>query len=394
MLSKHLHPSHLGRILLILLISGCQETTDQSKKAAPPFVLKSLELSQKKANGELDWDLKSPMAYYHLSNKTVSARDPEGILYKSNKPSFEISANIATVINDGEIVILEGNVKLQQVTGEKVLITGDRLQWTPKDSIMSIDHNPQAFNKNTRIKSNKAEFHQSTHELIFTGPTQLDRWKKQRHENQNPTIVITGGNSTWNLDNGSFKAAGPIDGKRYVEAIENPHELTATRLEGNSKKGYLDLISPVVLMIPDKQAILEAKTTRWHFNNDMIISNRPFSAKQESSTYRGDAFRVDLDKQIVEITKNCKLSQPDEKLTANKCSLNWDTDEVLATGDVLLKRKANNQTTRSDQLDGRIGSEGTVVFSSPGSTVKSQLTIRENEDKNTSKARQSSPIEF
>jgi hypothetical protein len=66
----------------------------------------------------------------------------------------------------------------------------------------------------------------------------------------------------------------------------------------------------------------------------------------------------------------------------------------LATGDVLLKRKANNQTTRSDQLDGRIGSEGTVVFSSPGSTVKSQLTIRDNKDTNTSKARQSSPIEF
>ena len=107
---------HLGSLLLILTMVGCQESPSPQKKSSVPFVFKSLELRHKQADGSRDWDLNSPLARYELGSRVVRARNPEGVLYKENKPSFEVSAQAATVLKDGETVLLEGNVKVQQLS--------------------------------------------------------------------------------------------------------------------------------------------------------------------------------------------------------------------------------------------------------------------------------------
>ncbi|MFL0748559.1 MAG: LPS export ABC transporter periplasmic protein LptC [Prochlorococcus sp.] len=395
MLSSQLRLSFLSGLLLIMIASGCQEKPEDKRvDTPPPFVFKSLELRQKRANGEQDWDLKSPLASYELGRRVVRAEYPKGILYNKNQPSFEISARNATVINDGEIVILEGDVRIQQLAGEKVLITGDRLRWTPKDSRMLIDQDPQALNDTSRIKAQTAEFHQSSQELFFKGPTQLHRWKEERNSNKEPNTEIKGMNGIWNLENGNFKASGPISGRRRVDKSQQAQKLTAARLQGNSKKAYLDLINPVLLMLPNKNTFLQAKDTRWYYNRDKIISNQPFLAKQENSTYRGKGFEVDLSKKTVEVTNDCEINQPGDKLIAQKCFLNWYTEKVRAKGSVVLNREANNLITHSDELNGRIGNDGTVIFSSPGSSVKSQLTINREQRKSSSASKSSHPIEF
>ena len=385
---------HLGILLLILAMVGCQESKSPQKNSSAPFVFKSLELRHKQANGSRDWDLNSPLARYELGRRVIRARYPEGVLYKENKPSFEISAQAATVLNDGETVLLEGNVKVQQLTGEKVLITGDRLRWSPNDSKMVIEQRPQALDDISRISAKIVLFHQLTQELIFKGPTKFERWKKQRNHNHEPSIVIRGRNGLWNLDSGKLNTMGPILGHRIVSKSDIPQQLTATRLQGNTKKGYLDLIKPVTLMIPEQNASLFAQTTRWKFKSEKIESNQPFIATQEKSTYRGNSFKVDLARTKVEIPQNCELNQPGEQLKANKCIWNWRTDEVEAIGDVILKRDANNQITRSDKLEGRIGDEGTVSFSSSGSKVRSQLRIDESEEKSVLSSKSSPPIQF
>ncbi|KGG24711.1 MULTISPECIES: LPS export ABC transporter periplasmic protein LptC [unclassified Prochlorococcus] len=373
---------------------GCQESPSIQKKSSVPFVFKSLELRHKQADGSRDWDLNSPLARYELGSRVVRARNPEGVLYKENKPSFEISAQAATVLNDGETVLLEGNVMVQQLTGEKVLIIGDRLRWSPNESKMVIEQRPQALDNISRISAKKVLFQQLTQELVFKGPTKFERWEKQRNNNQDPSIVIRGRNGLWNLDSGKLNAMGPILGHRIVSKNDIPQQLTATRLQGNTKKGYLDLIKPVTLMIPEQKASLLAQTTRWKFNSEKLESNQPFIATQEKSTYRGNSFKVDLAHTRVEIPQNCELSQPGEQLNAEKCIWNWRTEEVQAIGDVILKRDANNHITKSDKLEGRIGEEGTVSFSSSGSKVRSQLTIEGSEEKLKPSSKSSPPIQF
>ena len=126
-----LHRLRHGVLGAALLLAGCDANPQAGEAEAPPFVFRSLELRQKRPDGQRDWDLISPEARYEFNRRLVRASRPEGILYRNDQPSFRISAERATVVNDGELVLLEGQVQLQQLQGQKVLIKGDRLRWTP-----------------------------------------------------------------------------------------------------------------------------------------------------------------------------------------------------------------------------------------------------------------------
>ena len=109
-------------VILSSLVLGCSSSTgNKSETAAPvPFVFRKLELEQKKPNGEVDWILSSPEARYEFSRRLVRAKLPSGVLYSNKNPSFNIRADFATIINDGQQIILEGDVQLQQLNGQKL----------------------------------------------------------------------------------------------------------------------------------------------------------------------------------------------------------------------------------------------------------------------------------
>ena len=66
----------------------------------------------------------------------VRANRPVGVLYNKNKPSFKVRADFAVVINDGEQIMLEGDVQVQQINGQEILIKGERLRWQPQLSAL------------------------------------------------------------------------------------------------------------------------------------------------------------------------------------------------------------------------------------------------------------------
>ncbi|MBL6881195.1 MAG: LPS export ABC transporter periplasmic protein LptC, partial [Synechococcus sp. BS30m-G31] len=129
------------------LISSCesQPAVQEKKQGSTPFVFRSLDLKQRRPDGVRDWELTSPEARYNTAARTVRARSPKGILYFEDKPSFMISAEHATVVNDGELVVLEGTVRLKRLGKSPLLIQGDRLIWRPALSTMVINQRPSAL---------------------------------------------------------------------------------------------------------------------------------------------------------------------------------------------------------------------------------------------------------
>ena len=195
-------------VILSVLVLGCASSTEnRSKTAAPlPFVFRKLELEQKKSSGDIDWKLSSPEARYELTRRLVRAKRPVGVLYSKNKPSFEIKADFAVVINDGEQIMLEGDVQLQQINGQKILIKGERLRWEPELSRLIMEQQPRAFDDRSRITATLAILQQDTNSLTLSGPVQLDRWQDKLALTIKPDTAVRTGQATWNLENGSLKA--------------------------------------------------------------------------------------------------------------------------------------------------------------------------------------------
>ena len=384
-------------MIAALFLGGCASVVESTSTEAPPFVFRSLELRQKRPNGEKDWDLTSPEARYEFSRRLVRASRPEGLLYRNNQPAYRIRADRATVINDGQLVLLEGDVQLQQLQGQKVLIKGDRLRWTPPQALLVMEQRPEAIDRLTRIQSERAQLQQRTEDLTLLGNVQLERWNlaPTRQQSSKADSVVRARQTQWNLGSGSLEAQGPVLGQRRGTGHQTLQQLHAKRLSGDTVKGFLDLIGPVKVLAPDRDGRLDATTTRWLFADDALLNDQPFEASMKDSRLSGRGFRIAMGQTTVNVLSGCELKQPGDQLKASRCSWNWTTNQIEAQGNVRLQRKANQQITRSDRLVGSVGRNGTVVFSSPGGSVQSELKINDSLKRPSMQEKdRSSPVSF
>lgn len=366
-------------VIFSALVLGCASSTEnRSKTAAPlPFVFRKLELEQKKSSGDIDWKLSSPEARYELTRRLVRAKRPVGVLYSKNKPSFAIKADFAVVINDGEQIMLEGDVQLQQINGQKILIKGERLRWEPELSRLIMEQQPRAFDDRSRITATLAILQQDTNSLTLSGPVQLDRWQDKLALTVKPDTAVRTGQATWNLENGSLKANGPVLGQRRDQEGVVLEQLEGRELTGNTQKGLITVKSPVIVTMPKNKGLLRAKDTSWNFRKQTLSSNDPFEGLINQTQINGESFLAELNQSTVVIPKGCRIQQPGERLQARQCRWNWETDEVLATGRVRVERESNNQITEAETLSGSVGDEGSLTFTAPGNKVRSQVTIEE-----------------
>ena len=352
------------RWFAIIISSGCllascasKPATQNQNQSSTPFIFKSLDLKQRRPDGVRDWELTSPEARYNTAARTVRAKIPKGILYFEDKPSFMISAEHATVLNDGELVVLEGTIRLKRLGAEPLLIQGDRLIWRPALSTMVINQRPVALNRNSRIISNSLIFQQQSGQLLFSGPTKLSRWEKNYSSTLNPQTVITAGNSRWNLNTGIIAAVGPI-----LAYQDNGRELTAASIQGNTKNNFLDLKAPVQFKLEQDDAIVNAGETRWNFERDELSSKAPVSASLPKGDVSGVGFIIDIRNNLLTISNSCEVAQLDKNLRAKSCTWDWGKDLLTAAGNVNLKESKTGQVQRAEQIDGALNQDGSIRF--------------------------------
>ena len=365
------------RWIAIIISSGCllascasKPATQNQNQSSTPFIFKSLDLKQRRPDGVRDWELTSPEARYNTAARTVRAKIPKGILYFEDKPSFMISAEHATVLNDGELVVLEGTIRLKRLGAEPLLIQGDRLIWRPALSTMVINQRPVALNRNSRIISNSLIFQQQSGQLLFSGPTKLSRWEKNYSSTLNPQTVITAGNSRWNLNTGIIAAVGPI-----LAYQDNGRELTAASIQGNTKNNFLDLKAPVQLKLEQDDAIVNAGETRWNFERDELSSKAPVSASLPKGDVSGVGFIIDIRNNLLTISNSCEVAQLDKNLRAKSCTWDWGKDLLTAAGNVNLKESKTGQVQRAEQIDGALNQDGSIRFSPARDRVKTQIKL-------------------
>jgi hypothetical protein len=109
---------------------------------------------------------------------------------------------------------------------------------------------------------------------------------------------------------------------------------------------------------------------------------------------RGNALRINLANDTVLVPDACVLNQPGEQLSADRCLWNWSSGGFDAEGSVLLRRQAYQQITRASRLQGRIGKDGTAVFTHPGARVQSRFTLPPQGSRPGAKAAATPPVTF
>ena len=371
---------------LSLLLGACMgRRPPPAEEGSLPFVFRSLNLRQQDPQGNPSWELTSPEARYDLRRRLAQAIKPRGVIYAKGKARYRLAAESGTVINDGEAILLEGSVRVEQLGKQPTLIRASRVRWIPSRELMEIDRHPEAFDPQNRIVSQRARFLLNRNLLELRGTPQLQRWSRRfdpfKEEKRGPPeLVVTVSRADWEPGSGSLVASGPLRAVRRVDGArpgQPPQTLTASALQGNTiQQDYL-LRAPVQVIDPSEKMQLDAQDVRIAVNEAKISSDQPFVARRGSSTARGDALRVRSRETTVEIPSGCFLEQPGERLRARRCIWNWTTQAIEAEGNLELDRQSNPRSVRGHRIHGILGPEGSVDVNNPGGRVVSRVRVEE-----------------
>ena len=383
---------------------------------AEPFVFRSLDLRQQDQNGQEAWELTSPEARYDIARRLAQARHPKGVIYAAGEPRYRISARSGTVIGDGEVIQLEGDVSITLIGANPVEIKGDQVRWLPRQDLMLIDRRPEAIDRKSRLTAQTARFQIKADRIELRGRPTLEQWEGpggRRAGSPSPLTLIAEA-VDWRPNQGDLSAPRTIRGERRQAgrptAATNPASdrantlkrlprpappqvLTARGLRGNLREGFVDLLAPVRLVDPASNGWMQAEQTRWWTDQERLSSDKPFRGAFNRLEVRGRALEIKLNQETVAIPSGCELRQPGEELRAQRCLWHWPDGRFAAAGDVVLRRAAYQQLTRSSRLQGRIGGDGTAIFTAPGSRVNSRFTLPRQAQPGP-KPRRAAPVVF
>ncbi|MEY3963736.1 MAG: export transporter periplasmic protein LptC, partial [Cyanobacteriota bacterium] len=354
----------LAGVAVALLMSGCVSSKPKVPPPAEPFVFKSLDLEQQDPRGRPAWHLKSPEARYDITRQVAQARQPLGTVFKRGKANITIRALSATVIGDGQAIQLEGDVVITLLGKNPVRITGEQARWIPSKSLMLIDRKPAALDRQSRITAQLATYYLDRDLIELRGSPVLEQWDPKakgaaKAKTKPAPLRVQTAQVDWKPEQGDLKAPQQVRGLRRDK--DGQLNLTASALNGNLRAGFVDLIAPVQVRDPKRKGWLNAQQTRWLINDQQLSSDQPFQGAFNKLQGEGQQFKVNLATSTVFIPVGCNLRQPGEELTAQRCQWNWPTGRFQAQGDVVLRRQAYKQITRSSELRGSIGKDGTAV---------------------------------
>jgi LPS export ABC transporter protein LptC len=378
----------LGLSALATGLVGCT-TAPKAPPPEEPFVFRALDLRQRDALGAPAWDLRSPEARYDIARQLAQARQPRGTIYKQGRPHITIRARSGTVIGDGQAIQLEGDVDITLLGANPVRITGDQVRWIPSQDLLVIDRAPAAIDRRTRIQAGLARYRIKADQLELRGTPVLEHWQQGAAASA-PLRVQTAW-LDWRPEQGDLVASEPVRGVRREGASQL--ELRAQGLQGNIRRGFVDLQAPVQVRDPKRQGWLNASTTRWLINDQLLSSDQPVQGGFKALRGQGQRWRVNLANSTVALDDGCLIEQPGEHLSARQCLWNWPTGRFQANGEVELRRASYRQRTRAGLLLGRIGADGVAVFTAPGSRVNSRFTIPPQQ-RGAASARRSAPVQF
>jgi hypothetical protein len=357
-------------LLLLPLLAGCQGQTAREEPAVP-FVFRSLNLKQQDPQGRPAWQLTSPEAHYDLSRKVAQARDLRGTIFSAGKPLYRLSATTGTVLNDGALIQLEGLATLERLGPQPVVVKARRVRWFPRQQRMELDQRPTASDRDLTVTADRALFLIDQDKLELRGRPEFSR----RTPGRPPEIVLRVSSADWFPTTGLLSAPGPVRAVRRQEGGKAPQLLESPFLRGNTLQQRLVLQAPVRFTDRASKAWLSGGDTAIELTRQAVVSAQPFRGQIDQLQLSGQGFELLSGQTQAVIQPGCELRQPGEILTARRCSWNWVTQAVEASGGVILRRQQNNQITRARRLDGRLGKDGLAEFSSPGSRVNTQVRV-------------------
>jgi LPS export ABC transporter protein LptC len=323
--------------IAILGIGGCRPTTKPQPSPAPSTIEAKLELDNLSFNqvdkqGKPWWKVRAQHGVYAPDRKRAKVTNLEGDLYQDGQIILHITAKTGEVEQEGEKVLLRGDVVTKETRNNLVLI-GQEVEWQPKADLLTIRDRVQANHPKFQANANEGKY--------LTRKQQMDLSGKITTFSNDPRLAMQTEHITWLVKDQKVIGDRSTQIQRYREnqitdrVIANGFSTALDRkiinLHGNVQ---LNSIKPLIQV--------NGESFAWNLDRELVTADRPLTIvhQQEAVTLNGNSGELDLKGSIATLAGNARgvATRNQAKLHADRLVWQMTSQQLVGTGNVVYQQ--------------------------------------------------------
>jgi LPS export ABC transporter protein LptC len=352
-------------LALILGSGGCRnrshtveriaEDSAAAQEIESSLTFNNVTLEQADDHGQPLWKVHANQVTYSQDEQVAQVNKPKGELFQDGKPAFRVQAQEGEVRQDGEKIILQGQVIATDIRSG-ALLRGDEMEWTPEDSTLIIRKNVVGTHPQLRLAAREARLVNRQRRLELVGQVVATT--------KDPDMQLQGERLAWLIDQKRVVSDRPI----RVDRLDNGQVIA--RASGQQAEVHLEtkvatLKQNAELDLQDPPVRITGNSLIWNTANETVVADQPVSMthRQQRVTLTANQGRMNVKQNVAYLTGNVRAIGQRNQSRLNSDRLTWTipTQEIVAEGNVDYRQNNPLLTMRGPRAVGKLENQTVVV---------------------------------
>jgi LPS export ABC transporter protein LptC len=359
-------------------MGGCynrNKTTNQPtptpSKIEASLALKDLSLSQVDKSGNPAWKVTADSGVYTPDRKKAQVTNLQGELYQDGKIAMRLAARSGEVEQDGERVILRGDVVASE-TRNSLVLSGQEVVWQPKQNLLTIRDRVIANHPRLQVNAREGTYNTRSERAVLIGKIQAVA--------KEPTLQMQTERLTWLVKSDLVSTESPLQvqqiGRLGAKERQIVANVTADRGTANLDRRELNLTGNVKVNQIDPPTMATGSAVTWYWPRQIITTDRPLQIvhQQEGITLNADRGNVNLGTKIATLSGRTSgiATRNQASLKADQLVWEMDTQKLVATGNVNYRQTKPDIKFSGSRGIGKLQDQS-IVVSGGAAGVKTEI---------------------
>ncbi len=358
--------------ILTLSLGGCLGTSKPQPTPKPPPIEAKLELDnlsfqQVDKQGKPLWKVRAKKGIYSPDKKRAKITGIDGDFYQDGQIVLQVTANTGEVEQEGEKIVLRGNV-IAKETRNNLVIIGQKVEWQPKTDLLIIDDSVRANHPQLQVQADRGQYHSREQRLDLTG--------KIAAISTEPRLGMQTEHLIWLLKEQTVSSDRSTEIQRYEGKV------ISARVRANSSKTSLDrkivdLKGNVQLNSVKPLIQVAGESFSWNLNRELVTADRPLTIVDpgQGVTLQSNTGQLNLKANTATLTGNARgiATRNQAKLYADSLTWQMVSQQLIGTGNIIYQQSQPSIKFTGNRSVGKLQDQSIVVTSDRQRQVQTEI---------------------
>lgn len=331
------------------------ESDEEVSEPERNLTFDNITLEQSGEGGEVVWRMTADKAVYSQDRQSADVEKPSGDFLRDGEPTLKVQAETGKVLDDGERIILEGNVIATDVESGAVL-RGDEMEWRTGEDLVIVRNNVIGTHPDFSIAADEAQASIEEQQIEVSGNVVA--------VSKEDDIQLAAEHLIWFLDDERLVSDRPLR-IQQMEGRRVTGRASSDRAEFDMAAQVARLEENAVVIAQDPPIRVEGDALQWNLENNTVRASQRFTVvhRQEQVTMTADQGQGNLETQVFRMNGNVIVvaQQNQGRLTSNQLTWTIPTQEILAEGSVVYRQAEPEFNLRGEVAEGKLENQTIVV---------------------------------